>query len=276
MGRPWYKRFPSDFIAGTMQLTFEQKGAYAIVLDLIYDNDGRLPENDRWIAGVLGLSTRKWNQIKEALIEAGKLFRDDGYLRNKRADKQLENDETTRDKLRENGRKGGEKTQKKTNNPSNSGGENQAKASPNDQAPTQAYARVPEARSQILEPEESPPVVPPKGDPLKAIPKALDRRRGTRLAPDWTLPDEWRGEARQLIGGASVDIDNEAALFRDYWIAKAGKEAAKVDWRATWRNWIRRTVSQAGGQPSTQDDGMSLDEIREAARQRREGPEVLQ
>lgn len=28
--------------------------------------------------------------------------------------------------------------------------------------------------------------------------------------------------------------------FRDYWRAKAGKEGVKLDWEATWRNWVRR------------------------------------
>lgn len=31
--------------------------------------------------------------------------------------------------------------------------------------------------------------------------------------------------------------------FRDYWRAKAGKDALKADWEATWRNWCRREGS---------------------------------
>jgi hypothetical protein len=27
--------------------------------------------------------------------------------------------------------------------------------------------------------------------------------------------------------------------FRDYWSAKAGSGATKLDWQATWRNWVR-------------------------------------
>ncbi|ACT57624.1 hypothetical protein FXW30_05085 [Candidatus Liberibacter asiaticus] len=33
--RPWYKRYPANFISGILELTLEQKGAYSIILDLI-------------------------------------------------------------------------------------------------------------------------------------------------------------------------------------------------------------------------------------------------
>lgn len=31
-----------------------------------------------------------------------------------------------------------------------------------------------------------------------------------------------------------------ADSFADYWRAKAGSGAVKLDWFATWRNWVRR------------------------------------
>lgn len=35
--------------------------------------------------------------------------------------------------------------------------------------------------------------------------------------------------------------------FRDYWIAKAGTAATKLDWFATWRNWVRNEKQQPKG-----------------------------
>jgi len=29
--------------------------------------------------------------------------------------------------------------------------------------------------------------------------------------------------------------------FKDYWIAQAGQKGVKLDWFATWRNWVRNT-----------------------------------
>jgi hypothetical protein len=36
-----------------------------------------------------------------------------------------------------------------------------------------------------------------------------------------------------------VDLRAAHRKFTDYWRAKSGQAATKVDWVATWRNWIR-------------------------------------
>jgi uncharacterized protein YdaU (DUF1376 family) len=98
---PYYKRFPRDFLEGTIGLSFEVKGAYAIVLDLIYMRDGRLPDDARYIAGQLGCSVRKWRAIREELVQAGKLTVFDGIISNFRADYLLEEHRKYQDKQRE-------------------------------------------------------------------------------------------------------------------------------------------------------------------------------
>ena len=40
-------------------------------------------------------------------------------------------------------------------------------------------------------------------------------------------------------------VRTEAAKFADYWHAKAGRDAAKLDWSATWRNWCRKAIEDA-------------------------------
>lgn len=37
-----------------------------------------------------------------------------------------------------------------------------------------------------------------------------------------------------------VDWDTETKKFVDHFRAKTGKDATKLDWSATWKNWIRR------------------------------------
>ena len=61
--------------------------------------------------------------------------------------------------------------------------------------------------------------------------------RGTALPETWTLPDDWKTWAE----GARPDVDvlTVADSFRDYWVAKPGKDGRKADWLATWRNWVR-------------------------------------
>ena len=61
----------------------------------------------------------------------------------------------------------------------------------------------------------------------------------TRLPPDWALPPEWRAFVAER--DASLDADEIASVFRDYWVAKPGPAGRKLDWEATWRNWVRRS-----------------------------------
>ena len=64
---------------------------------------------------------------------------------------------------------------------------------------------------------------------------------GSRLPPDWRLPEDWKNWALLIRKDWTPQgIVRESLTFRDYWLAKSGKDATKVDWLATWRNWIRR------------------------------------
>ena len=87
-GLPYYPRYPRDFFEGTAGMSFEEKGAYSMVLDLIYMMGERgLPDNPQFISGHLGMSVRKWNSIKARLLNSGKITLDHGIISNFRADK---------------------------------------------------------------------------------------------------------------------------------------------------------------------------------------------
>lgn len=75
------------------------------------------------------------------------------------------------------------------------------------------------------------------------------RQRGTRLSPDWmparSVIDEIKAECPH------VDLEAEHRKFVDYWTDKTGKDATKISWEGTWRNWVRRAESQTPqGRPS--------------------------
>jgi hypothetical protein len=63
-------------------------------------------------------------------------------------------------------------------------------------------------------------------------------KRAMRLQID-QLPEEWRQDCANI----RPDLDPGATFdqFRDYWAAKAGASACKLDWRATWRVWCRNS-----------------------------------
>ena len=62
---------------------------------------------------------------------------------------------------------------------------------------------------------------------------------GKRLASDSCLTKEWEDfcvEQRPELNPTKT-FDQ----FKDYWIAQAGQKGVKLDWFATWRNWVRST-----------------------------------
>lgn len=70
-------------------------------------------------------------------------------------------------------------------------------------------------------------------------------KRGTRLPEDWKPPDDWLAWAQQERPG--IDARRVAEQFRDYWVAKTGANATKLDWQATWRNWVRNEKGGGNG-----------------------------
>jgi uncharacterized protein YdaU (DUF1376 family) len=82
----WYKRDPEQALNGMMGLSLDERGAYNTVLDLIYHRDGKLPDDDRFLAGYMGVDVRVWRRIKTRLIGLGKLSIIDGMVRDDVAD----------------------------------------------------------------------------------------------------------------------------------------------------------------------------------------------
>lgn len=48
-------------------------------------------------------------------------------------------------------------------------------------------------------------------------------------------------ETHRNLGVPDDTAVEEFEKFKDYWNAKTGKDATKLDWDATWRNWLRNT-----------------------------------
>lgn len=67
-------------------------------------------------------------------------------------------------------------------------------------------------------------------------PQAASTTRGTRIPDEFLLTPEMRTWAERKRPG--IDPALETEKFCNYWRAKSGRDAAKLDWRATWNNWI--------------------------------------
>lgn len=70
--------------------------------------------------------------------------------------------------------------------------------------------------------------------------------KGTRLPAEFRAPEEWIDWAVAERQWTPEDARAEAANFADFWAAKPGADACKLDWRATWRNWVRNSRRENG------------------------------
>ncbi|NCF83885.1 MAG: hypothetical protein GWP74_19995 [Proteobacteria bacterium] len=74
-----------------------------------------------------------------------------------------------------------------------------------------------------------PPIFPPSSE------KPQPRGAGLSLTE---LPNDWREWALNF-GHKTPDAEWE--IFSDHWAAQPGQRGVKLNWLATWRNWIRRS-----------------------------------
>ncbi len=115
--RAWYKRYPADALNGMQDLSCEEKGAYNTVLDLIYMRGGPIEDDPQYIARRCGCSTRRWNQLRQRLIDLGKLvLTDTGRLSNPRSERQIRAEAREAEAFQANGHKGAEKKRENSEN----------------------------------------------------------------------------------------------------------------------------------------------------------------
>lgn len=210
----WYKRDPRAALTGMMELTLEERGAYNTVLDLIYDRDGDLPDDDRFLAGWCKCDLRVWRRIKQRLVDLGKLYVEGGKLRNERADRGVDEALHRVTSAADAGRASGRKRVATSNANKDLG-----------------RTAVPTADATNIEVRSKKKGESPLNPPLPKM------QRGTRISPDWK-PSEADREYARKHGLSESRIDRAAEEFRNYWKAKSGRDALKCDWSATWQNRV--------------------------------------
>ena len=89
------------------------------------------------------------------------------------------------------------------------------------------------------------------------------RARGTRLPEGWVPSSEAFYRARERM--PAEDIEQELVKFTNYWMAKAGREAVKIDWDRTFDNWI---INAAERRPTNGRDHQPTRDTAEARRRR--------
>lgn len=108
----------------------------------------------------------------------------------------------------------------------------------------QSHAEVTPKSPYIVKSKSNKKEIIQEREPLSAA-----SPRGTRIADPFNLTPEmreWGKDKRPL-----VDLVLETEKFVNYWRAKAGRDGVKLDWTATWRNWILNSKDSSQITPRT-------------------------
>jgi len=197
------------YLADTGHLTTLEHGAYLLLLVTMWRAGGSLPNDPKKLAKFTRLSPSQWDKVSENVME---FFDVDGdEITQKRLEKEMKF-------VRERSRMQSEK----------------AKA---------RYLKYKETPDAVAMPEASrtpapTPTPTPTDKKEPSVPK-----KGTRI-PDDFEPDIQRAVEAGLRPERALI---EAAKFKNYWQAKAGKDATKLDWPKTWVNWYLSAIERQGG-----------------------------
>lgn len=213
----WYKRDPEKALSGMMGLSLDERGAYNTVLDLIYLRDGKLPDDDRFLAGYMSVDVRVWRRIKARLIQLEKVRIVDGMIHDDMADKVVDEALRRLVSARDAGKVSAAKRGGKSDTEINQN---------NDLTPTTVATDAPTTVATNKKEIEKSPPKPPRGQGKVGLPE------------DWSapavsdLPPQAKQCARQWPDGAYA---RHAEAFHSYWRSN-GKRM--TDWRLTWANRV--------------------------------------
>ena len=223
----YYQFNIGDYIKHTSHLTPMEDITYRRLLDLYYDTESPITQNNP----VVSRRLRVPEECVEIILNEFFTLTENGWV-NARADAEIAAYHAYNEKQKANGIKGG-RPKKTQNNPSLTQAEPKITLNRN---------HKPETINQEREEKAT-----PDGDSGKkpVSPKA------SRIDPNWQ-PDEvlmaWAKAER-----SDLHLATTIASFRDYWIGKSGKDATKADWSATFRNWVRREKGNAPQQSRAVD-----------------------
>lgn len=219
-----YMRNIKDWKDATIMLSLEEKGYFDEIISLIYLYDDRLPDDDELICRAIPINKKVHNRLKKSLIKRGFIQFRNGFYFNSRSTQELVkiNSISVQNKVKADKRWGKSLKNNKT-------------------ADATAVLKV-NSESEVKELSND----SYKSTAKKETPNA---KRGKRIeaefGEDWQLPEKYLAYAIE-----KQFTEPEAAIefekFTNYWRSKAGINAVKRDWLATWRSWMLNATEWRG------------------------------
>ena len=209
----YYSFHIGDYRAATAHLTNEEDLAYRRLLDWYYDTESPISLKD---TDVIARRLRMHVSIVERVLLDMFSKDDHGNFRNKRADQEIR---SFHEKLEQASKAGRASAERRRN------------------------GRSTDVQSASIEPSTEFNGLSTNHEPITNNHKPKEKKqRGFRLPTDFEMPKAWEEFAEQERPDLTPKKVFES--FKDYWTAKPGAGGVKLDWFATWRNWIRSQAAQ--------------------------------
>ena len=221
----WMPFYVADYLADTGHLSAVEHGAYLLLI-MHYWQRRELPTDDYSLANICRMAdVEDWMKIREKILAFFKLA--NGSWHHKRIDREI----TIAKKI------------------------SKARSLAGKAGASARYGkRMAIAMANAVQTDAPIPLHLPlerKKERERGAPNGAHAhsKKATRLSDSWTPSVENIAYAKSK-GLGDGPTSREVEKFRDYWIAKAGKDGVKLDWDATWRTWISRTCERAGIAPT--------------------------
>lgn len=196
----YYKFNIADWHLATSHLSLEEEAIYFRLINYYYDTEQAIPEETQSVIRRLRLGS--YSEIVGIILKEFFTLELDGW-HHKRCDDEISQYHDKAEVNQINGKKGGRP--KKTQTVS----------------------------------KDNPDITLTKNHKPLTINHSIDvakAPKAKRLSLE-ELPKEWEDFCKKERPDLKpLNIWNQ---FRDYWIAQGGQKGTKLDWFATWRNWVR-------------------------------------
>lgn len=231
---PALQLWTDAYLGDTTHLSTIEHGAYLLLLMTAWrTHDCALPDDDKMLARYARLTPAQWARVKPIVMSFWRLERG-AWTQGRLSDER----EAVKRKS-ERGKAGADAKWLKHNKARHAPAS--VKHMPNSANHNHNHNHIQNTPTGVQKSGDEPP------DQTPEKPKAI---RGARLPADWE-PDleavERAGlmdQIRELIPAEDRKLwaDEVVAAFIDYWHAKAGQAATKLDWQATFNNWLRKEL----------------------------------
>lgn len=249
MSQPWMAFYVADYLADTRRLSTLEHGAYLLLI-FDYWRNGGLPNDDKKLARIAGLSCAKWKSVRTNVAE---LFQE-GW-KHKRIDSELAKSVDKSGAARASAAKRWDKEREAEEDANAMRSHNERNADEH----ANAMLSQPQSQSQ---PEKKEPSAGALGREVATKPKKRTRIR-CAIEED-AKPSAADAKAAIDRGLSAGDLVVQWRKFRDYHISRGSMMA---DWPAAWRTWLGNIneYSPAGHRHGTPEKRTVHDAARDLA-----------